>query len=900
MRFGTVSLLLRLTKKHYFTLRISRFIRVLTMGDKADKKPFERLPNNVVPKNYALTLTPNLKDFTFLGEEIVELEVKTCTDKITMNCAEINISSVSIKNGGKDIKSKEITYDKEKETVCILFPSNLSVGSGVLCMKYLGELNDKMKGFYRSKYKTPGGEEKYCAVTQFEAADARRAFPCWDEPAIKATFDITMIVPKDKVTLSNMDVIEETAHEEDLKIVKFAKTPIMSTYLLAFVVGEFDYVEDRDEDGILVRVYTPLEKSEQGKFALEVAVKTLPFYKNYFKISYPLPKIDLIAIPDFAAGAMENWGLVTYRETALLVDPTNSSSSSKQWVALVVGHELAHQWFGNLVTMEWWTHLWLNEGFASWIEYLCVDYCHPKYDIWTQFVTSDYTRALDLDAMNNSHPIEVPVGGPDEVDEIFDLISYSKGASVIRMLHDYIGDKDYKNGLHQYLTKFSYKNAMTEDLWESLSEASGKDVEKVMTSWTKQMGYPVLFVSDDIQNGTKHILTIMQKKFSANGPSEEDTKYIWNVPLTVSSSDNPKDIASKALLETRSSTIEIKSSAAVKWIKVNPGQIGFYRVHYTDEMLETLVPAIKDLSLPPLDRLGVQNDQFALARAGYSSTVNFLTVVDAFTNEPNYTVWNDVSTNLGKLATLLQYTEFNDSFKSFLRQLYKPVADILGWEPKADEGHLNALLRSLVIRFLGKCGDMDIVREANKRFDAHVKGESSIPADLRSPVYSIVLAHGDHNTLNTIKNLYRKSELQEEKIRLMTSMGSVKEHTLIQDVLNFSLSEEVRAQDTVFCIGGTVGSVQGREKAWKFTKDNWKEFHDRYKGAFLLSRLVKVTTENFATNEMAEDVEQFFREHDAPAAERAIQQSLEGIRLNAQWLKRDKDAINEWLTSKGF
>uniref|UniRef100_A0A668W056 Aminopeptidase puromycin sensitive n=1 Tax=Oreochromis aureus TaxID=47969 RepID=A0A668W056_OREAU len=440
---------------------------LLLLGTMPERRPFVRLPTDVYPVNYGLSLKPDLIDFTFEGKLEALVEVTQATNQIVMNCADIDIITASfVPQGGEEINATGFNYQNEDEKVTLSFPSALQKGFGTLKIDFVGELNDKMKGFYRSKYTSPTGEIRYAAVTQFEATDARRAFPCWDEPAIKATFDITLIVPKDRVALSNMNVIDRKPHpdDENLVEVKFATTPIMSTYLVAFVIGEYDYVESQSSDGVMVRVYTPVGKAEQGKFALEVATKTLPFYNDYFSVPYPLPKIDLIAIADFAAGAMENWGLVTYRETALLIDPKNSCSSSRQWVALVVGHELAHQWFGNLVTMEWWTHLWLNEGFASWIEYLCVDHCFPEYDIWTQFVSADYTRALDLDALDSSHPIEVNVGHPSEVDEIFDAISYSKGASVIRMLHNYIGDEDFRKGMNAYLLKFQHKNASTANL----------------------------------------------------------------------------------------------------------------------------------------------------------------------------------------------------------------------------------------------------------------------------------------------------------------------------------------------------------------------------------------------------------------------------------------------------
>ncbi|KAF2975675.1 hypothetical protein EK904_005134 [Melospiza melodia maxima] len=388
-------------------------------------------------------------------------------------------------------------------------------------------------------------------AAEVKATDARRAFPCWDEPAIKATFDISLVVPKDRVALSNMNVVERRPYPDDESLVevKFARSPVMSTYLVAFVVGEYDFVEARSQDGVLV------------------AAKTLPFYKDYFNVPYPLPKIDLIAIADFAAGAMENWGLVTYRETALLIDPKNSCSSSRQWVALVVGHELAHQWFGNLVTMEWWTHLWLNEGFASWIEYLCVDHCFPEYDIWTQFVSADYTRAQELDALDNSHPIEVSVGHPSEVDEIFDAISYSKGASVIRMLHDYIGDEDFRKGMNLYLTKFQQRNAATEDLWESLEKASGKPIAAVMNTWTKQMGFPLIYVEAEQQEDDK-VLKLVQKKFCASGPYTGEDFPMWMVPISICTSEDPSCAKMQILMDKPELTVVLKDTKPEQWVKV--------------------------------------------------------------------------------------------------------------------------------------------------------------------------------------------------------------------------------------------------------------------------------------------------------------------------------------------
>uniref|UniRef100_A0A3P8ZUA0 Aminopeptidase n=1 Tax=Esox lucius TaxID=8010 RepID=A0A3P8ZUA0_ESOLU len=850
-----------------------------------ERRPFVRLPTDVYPVNYGLSLKPDLIDFTFEGKLEAIVEVTLATNQIVMNCADIDIITASfVPEGAEEINATGFNYQNEDEKVTLSFPSALQKGSGTLKIDFVGELNDKMKGFYRSKYANPSGEIRYAAVTQFEATDARRAFPCWDEPAIKATFDISLIVPKDRVALSNMNVLDRKPYPEDdsLVEVKFATTPIMSTYLVAFVIGEYDFVEAQSSDGVTVRVYTPTGKAEQGKFALEVAVKTLPFYKDYFSVPYPLPKIDLIAIADFAAGAMENWGLVTYRETALLIDPRNSCSSSRQWVALVVGHELAHQWFGNLVTMEWWTHLWLNEGFASWIEYLCVDHCFPEYDIWTQFVSADYTRALDLDALDNSHPIEVNVGHPSEVDEIFDAISYSKGASVIRMLHNYIGDEDFRKGMHSYLLKFQHKNAATEDLWDCLEQASGKPIAQVMSSWTKQMGFPIIVVNQE-QQGDDRILKISQKKFCASGPHEGEDCPNWMVPVSICTSEDPGCTKLKVLLDSPETTITINNVSPDQWVKINPGTVGFYRIQYSSAMLESLLPGVRDLTLLPVDRLGLQNDLFSLARAGMISTVEVLKLMEAFVNEPNYTVWSDLSCNLGVLSSLLSHTDYHEEIQEFIRDLFTPIGLKLGWECKQGEGHLDALLRGLVLGKLGKAGHKPTLEEARRRFKDHVEGKQILSADLRSPVSS----------------LHKQADMQEEKNRIERVLGAISAPDLIQKVLTFALSEEVRPQDTVSVIGGVAGSSKhGRKAAWKFVKDNWEELHNRYQGGFLISRLIKLSVDGFAIDKMAAEVKSFFESHHAPAAERTVQQCCENILLNAAWLKRDADDIHQYLLQR--
>ena len=864
-------------------------------------KAFERLPKTIVPKNYSISLKPDLEKFVFDGSEIVTIEIKEETQRVVLNVKNLELLTAEYKSSkGEALIATGIEINPKEERANINFPSALKPGTGDLHIVFKGVLNDKMKGFYRSKYASVEGQpDRYAAVTQFEATDARQAFPCWDEPAIKATFEINLTVPKDQVALSNMPIIssQPNSSNAELKDVKFGVTPIMSTYLVAFIVGEFDYVEGKSADGVDVRVYTPVGKKDQGLFALEVTVKTLPYYKDYFNIAYPLPKMDLIAISDFASGAMENWGLVTYRETCLLVDPKNTSADRKQWIALVVGHELAHQWFGNLVTMEWWTHLWLNEGFASFVEYLCVDELYPNYHIWMQFLTQSYTRAMDLDALHNSHPIEVPVGHPSEIDEIFDEISYSKGASVIRMLHRYLGDSDFKKGMAAYLEKHKYQNTQTEDLWDALEESSGKPVRQVMTTWTKQKGFPVISVTQT-QDGNNRHLTLRQDKFCADGKlPDAERECLWMIPISVITSLSPNQSVSDTLFSTRKGEVVLNNVGANDWIKLNKDTVGTYRVQYSPEMLQQLLPAIESKSLPPLDRLGLQNDLVALVQAGRSPTTELLKLMDAYRNEDDYAVWSSINACLGRLNVLTSHTDFQEAYHVYGRRLLNGIHQKLGWEPKKEEKHTDTLLRSLAINRLAVFQDPAVLKQAKLMFDAHVAGTAVIPADIRSAVYSAVAQSCDEKIFNSLFKLYRETDLHEEKDRVSRAMGAVKDASFIARVLEFAMSNEVRAQDTVFVVASVAMTKPGRDKAWSFFRDNRNVFQERYNSGHLIARLVKLLTENFASEEKAQEVDDFFAKNVFSGTERTVQQSLEQIRLNTEWLNRDATEIKNYINN---
>ncbi|KAJ8981072.1 hypothetical protein NQ317_007209 [Molorchus minor] len=809
------------------------------------------------------------------------------TDEVVLNAVDLTLESAVLK-GDKELKPIEIRLCSEEETATFKFPSAIDPGVYSLDIAFTGEINDKMKGLYRSKYINEKGEEVYAAVTQFESTDARRCFPCWDEPALKATFNISLTVPQNLVALSNMPV-KASKPAGDLIRYDFEKTPIMSTYLVATVIGEYDYVEDKSTDGVLVRVYTPKGKKDQGLFALEVATKVLPYYKEYFDIAYPLPKIDLIAIANFSAGAMENWGLVTYRETCLLVDPQNTSAASKQWIALVVGHELAHQWFGNLVTMEWWTHLWLNEGYASFVEFSASTTSSPS----TISGHNSSTTPLELDSLKNSHPIEVPVGNPSEIDEIFDDISYSKGASVIRMLHHYIGDEDFRKGMHLYLTRHQYKNTFTEDLWAALEEASKKPVGDVMSSWTKQMGFPVVKVtSKPSGDGNSVGLTLSQSKFTADG-SKPSENYLWMIPISIATSKNPKKGSGQYCIKNKLLHITVPDVEPSGWIKINPGTIGFYRTQYPPDMLEKFIPAIQNQTLPPLDRLGLVDDLFAMVKAGHTSTVEVLKVLKAFEDENRLQCVVVYRKHLRKVRTTVGSHRLRERYqKQLLRKVYRR----LGWNQNEGETHLDTLLRGLVLGRMAWLDDEDTIKEAKQRFTAHLKGDQILPADLRSACYKTILRAGGKEEYDTLLQLYRSTDLREEKDRISRSLGAARDPELLKKVLDFAMSEEVRSQDTVFVIISVALTPVGRGLAWQFLKDDWSIIVDRFSG-YLLTRLVKYLTENFASEKMFTEVDTFFREHKSPGTERTVQQAVETIQLNTQWLNRDTPAVTEYLKS---
>ncbi|KAK4580843.1 hypothetical protein RGQ29_024479 [Quercus rubra] len=869
-------LLLALASYFYIRSRRHPGSNMKVMVSMEEFKGQPRLPKFAVPKRYDIRLKPNLTTCKFTGSVAIVLKIVADTSFIVLNAAELSIDTTSV------LKPLKVDVVEEDEILVLNFANTLPIGLGLLTIHFQGSLNDKMKGFYLSTYEH-NGEKKNMAVTQFKPDDARRCFPCWDEPTCKATFKITLDIPSQLVALSNMPIIEEKV-DGDLKTVSYQESPIMSTYLVAIVVGLFDYVEHLTFDGVKVRVYCQVGKVNQGKFALDVVVRTLELYKEYFAVPYSLPKLDMVAIPDFAFGSMENYGLVTYCETTLLYDVQHSTAAEKQRVVIVVAHELAHQWFGNLVTMEWWTHLWLNEGFATWVSYLAADHLFPEWKVWTQFL-DEYTKGLEMDGLRESHPIEVKINHASEIDEIIDSISYIKGASVIQMLQSYLGADCFQRSLASYVKKFACSNAKTEDLWAALEEGSGEPVNKLMNSWTKQKGYPVVSVKVKDQK-----LVFEQSQFLASGTHGDGQ---WIVPITLCCGSY--DACKNFLLQKNSETLDMKelmsdeSNLASAWVKLNVDQTGFYRVEYDEDLEARLRNAIENKYLSATDRFGILDDSFALCMARQKSFTSFFTLLNAYKEELEYTVLSNLIKMSYKVERITADAapESPVDIKFFFISLFLHSAMKLGWEPKPGESHLDAMLRGEVLTALAVFGHNMTLEEASRRFLAFLDDRNTplLHPDIRKAVYVAVMrtvSTSNRFGYESLLRVYRETNLSQEKARILSSLTSSPDPNITLEALNFLLSSEVRTQDAVL---GLAVSREGRETAWTWLKDNWEHISNTWGSGYLITHFINSIVSPFASLEKAEEIQEFFASRTNSKIARTLKQSTERVHINAYWVQ---------------
>ncbi len=816
-----------------------------------------------------------------------------------MNAAELKIKSAIMTQGRERMTwVNKITCDSERETVTFELDNPLESGEAYIGISFSGTLNDNLCGFYRSKYALPDNTERYMATTQFEAIDARRAFPCFDEPSQKATFYLTLIVPEDRTAISNMPMRKEFSIGNGQKAVQFDTTPVMSTYLLAFIVGDLESVEAKTKNNTIVRVWATPGKKDQCAFALDVGVRALEYFENYFGIPYSLPKLDMAAIPDFDPGAMENWGLVTYREVALLFDEKHSSTAVKQRVASIIAHELAHQWFGDLVTMKWWNDLWLNEAFASFMGDKAVDHLFPEWKVWDRFYIDDTARGLSLDGLASSHPIEADIQDPKEIGQIFDAISYSKGAAVLRMLENYIGEDAFRNGVSLYLRRHSYGNAETADLWRALEEISGKPVREIMDTWTSQQGYPVVEASR-FKYESLCALELRQTRFlylpDTNDPNKDT--MLWKVPVSIGVPVEQRPRLT--LLEESEKKVCLAAPRDVAWVKLNFGQNGFFRIKYSPKMLKDLSTPMQNRSLPTIDRMGILNDLWALSRACAIPATDYLTMAEHCRNETEYPVWAELNAGLSGIMALVEQEPYSEDLKTFVQTVLTPLGNRMGWDPTPNEGELDPLLRSLALGQLGYCGDERVVEEAKQRFALLCLNPPLLNPNLRGVVCAIAATHGLAATHKTLLRLYRAASLKEEQMRYLQAMGLFKSKALLQKTLLFALSSEVRHENTAFVLNSVASNPHGRDLAWEFFKDNWEELRGRYEHSmFTLGRIIVGIVSGFVSYEAKMEVTQFFAEHPVPEANMVLRQSLERVDMNIAWLEHNRDSVDQWLKER--
>ena len=822
----------------------------------------------VIPINYELMFEPLFHNFKFNGEEIITLNLSKPTNSIKIDAAELSIKESHIIQGGKIISSESSLNEKD-EKLTIKLAKKIK-GNAKLSIKFTGTLNDRLLGFYKSQYKDKKGKTKYLATTQFEAADARRAFPCWDEPAVKATFDVSLLVDKHLDAISNMPVISKK--KTGTKILhKFGRTPIMSTYLLYLGVGEFEYLHGKLRN-IKIRIVTTKGNKNKGKLSLDFTKKFLGEYEKYFGIKYPLPKLDMIAIPDFAAGAMENWGAITFREAILLFDTKTSSTRTKQYIAEVISHELAHQWFGNLVTMKWWNDLWLNESFATFMATKIVNKFYPEWDLWDQFLGDAMLEAMSLDALKNSHPINVDVKHPAQIREIFDAISYDKGGNVLRMLENYVGIENFRKGLKYYLTQHKYSNAEGQDLWKSIGRVAHKPVDAMMKTWIDQVGYPVVDVK---RNNSKVSLT--QRRFLSDGSIS--SKNRWSIPIHIEEGDHESSI----LMKSQKSVVSLKNIDS-NFI-VNSGRYGFYRVQYDANSLAQLELLIDEKILNHVDRWSLQNDLFSQCVSGTKQIQEYLDFTTSYHDEDNYITLQNLAQNLYHLYKLTRKEKFSDEIRTYTAQFLGTIFDRLGWDSQKNEKHTNALLRSFVITALGKLGDKEILNEAKKRFNKFLKNKNSLAADLQEPVFVLVAWQGNEKTYNKLLSLYKKSTLQEEKIRFLMAMCNFKQKNLLLKTLALSLTPEVRSQNIRVPIMGVSANIYGSDILWPWLKNNWKKLVGRFGVGNPLANRIVASIGSVIDDKQEKDVRKFFKRMPLPGTERVIEQTLERVRIRSKFLR---------------
>lgn len=821
----------------------------------------KRLDYRVIPVDYNIYLEPDLVKFKFKGVEKIKLKVAEKTRKIRLNSKGLSIEKAWI-NGVKagfefNEKNEEVVFECSKH-----FSGNVE-----LKIEFNGK-NGELHGFYKSSYVNKG-REKHLLSTQFEPADARAAFPCFDEPAFKATFNLSVLIEKNLTAISNTE-IKKNYRLNGKKLVVFEQTPKMSTYLLYLGVGEFEHIEGRNGK-TKISVYVTPGKLGFAKLPLNYAAKALRLYEEYFGLDYQLKKLDLIGIPDFSAGAMENWGAISFRETSLLCDES-TPISDRQNIANTIVHELAHQWFGDLVTMKWWDDLWLNESFATFMSFKMVDRMMPEWDTMLRYLNSIVSSAFAADGLESTHPVNCEVKSPGEIDELFDEISYEKGGSILRMIEDFIGKEAFRSALHYFLKKHSYGNASKEDLWGFFEKEAFKRGVKftsgMVRQWIEKPGYPVVEVEK-----TKEGFSISQKRFTLLKNMDD----YWEIPLHYSTETREGSI----VLNKKSLTIKEESD----WIKLNLNQAGFYRVFYSSDILKNIGMAFLEKKVSTVDFWGVENDLFVQARTGRVKLKEYLNFVDEFCMDSagDYPLNSSVSNHLNWFFTMT-YNEkpFFDEIKRIFVLFHERMLEIIGWERKSNERNINTILRSKALASLGMAGHEKALKKTDLIFSQAFNNRKT-DSDLKSVSYALKAWTGRLDLFNKMVKKYEIEEIPEENARLLNSMGMFGKKEILSKALSYSQSRKVKLQDSFRIPLFASGNPIGKDLIWSWTKKNWRELEKKNKiGINSLHHYVDELSV-LSGEKTVKEVEQFFKKNSRDDIKRAIMQTIERIKANTKF-----------------
>jgi puromycin-sensitive aminopeptidase len=844
----------------------------------ADKAQEYRLPKNVTPKRYHIKLTPDLKAFTFAGAETVEVIVHEATADVVLNALEIEIDKVSAERGGKTIEGK-VELEGPRERAHLRFPAPLEVGDWNLHIVFRGILNDKLHGFYRSQYTDAAGATHTVATTQFESTDARRAFPCWDEPELKASYKVTLVIDEGLAAISNAGQARERSLGGGKKEIVFKETIKMSTYLVAFIIGEFVASEPIDAGTPLRIVHVPGKENLAG-FAKQIGAFSLKYFADYYGLPYPGDKLDLLAIPDFASGAMENLGAITFRETALLADDQSASRAELERVADVVSHENAHMWFGDLVTMKWWNGIWLNEAFATFMEMLAVDAWKPHWKRWDSFSVSR-AAAMAIDALRSTRPIEYTVLSPEDCRAMFDILTYEKGAAVLRMLEQFLRPEVFREGIRRYLKKHQFANTETSDLWDALEEASHEPARKMMDSWIFQPGFPI--IDAEVGAGGRS-LKVSQRRFFY---LPEANEQLWHVPLMVRAKTDKGVSTHRMLLTTCDATLELPGK--VEWALLNEGGHGFYRVHYAPALLEGMTRNLGELK--PIERFGLVSDTWAATIAGLGPLSEFLKMARLFPAETDINVWRALLGAFGYLDMIAE-ADARPAIAAAVRALAGPAGAKMGWEAKPGESELDRQLRGLLISTLGTLGeDPEVQQRAAELYARFEDNPASADRDLVTPLVNILSHTGDAERYEQFRSKFRAPRTPQEEQRYLFALAGFRDSALLNKTMEMTLDGQVRTQNAPYLLHSLLLNTHFRYEAWEFIKRNWSEMTKKYPD----NALPRMCEAVVALLDREAEVQQFFGEHRVRLGGKIIDQHLERLSVAVGFRKREGAKLKQTL-----